>query len=237
MNSNSTNSNILLIEDDPDINNLVSMNLKAMYLDVVSCTDGQQGLDKALTNKFDLIVLDLMLPNVDGLEICRQLRASQVYTPILMLTARDSEADRIIGLEMGADDYLTKPFSIRELQARIKAMLRRAALLMTTPKEEQLEYDSLQINVAQRTVSLDKTQLDLTSTEFDLLTYMARRPGHAFSRTQLLDGVWGYQHAGYEHTVNSHINRLRNKLEADQNNPRWIKTVWGVGYKFVAHAS
>lgn len=236
MNANSANANILLIEDDPDINNLVSMNLKAMYLDVTSCSDGQQGLDKALTNQFDLIVLDLMLPNVDGLEICRQLRAAQVYTPILMLTARDSEADRIIGLEMGADDYLTKPFSIRELQARIKALLRRAALLMSTPQEEQLEYDALQINVAQRTVSLNKTLLDLTSTEFDLLTYMARRPGHAFSRTQLLDGVWGYQHAGYEHTVNSHINRLRNKLEADQNNPRWIKTVWGVGYKFVAQA-
>jgi len=227
---------ILLIEDDPDINNLVTINLKAMHLEVESCSDGQQGLEKAISNDFDLIVLDLMLPGVDGLEICRKLRADQVYIPILMLTARDSEMDRVIGLEMGADDYLTKPFSIRELQARIKALLRRSALLQTSPKEETLEFDCLQINVAQRTVKLDRTALDLTSTEFDLLTYMARRPGHAFSRTQLLDGVWGYQHAGYEHTVNSHINRLRNKLESDQNDPRWIKTVWGVGYKFVAQS-
>lgn len=227
---------ILLIEDDPDINNLVTINLKAMHLEVESCSDGQQGLEKAISNDFDLIVLDLMLPGVDGLEICRKLRADQVYIPILMLTARDSEMDRVIGLEMGADDYLTKPFSIRELQARIKALLRRSALLQTPPKEETLEFDCLQINVAQRTVKLDRTALDLTSTEFDLLTYMARRPGHAFSRTQLLDGVWGYQHAGYEHTVNSHINRLRNKLESDQNDPRWIKTVWGVGYKFVAQS-
>jgi len=225
---------ILLIEDDPDINNLVTINLKAMHLEVESCSDGQQGLAKAMANDFDLIVLDLMLPGVDGLEICRKLRADQVHTPILMLTARDSETDRVIGLEMGADDYLTKPFSIRELQARIKASLRRSALLQAPPEEETLEFDCLQINVAQRTVKLDRTALDLTSTEFDLLTYMARRPGHAFSRTQLLDGVWGYQHAGYEHTVNSHINRLRNKLETDQNDPRWIKTVWGVGYKFVA---
>ncbi len=226
-------THILVIEDDQDINNLVTMNLKAMHLDVTSCDDGQEGLDKALASAFDLIVLDLMLPNLDGLEICRRLRANEVYTPILMLTARDSEADRVIGLEMGADDYLTKPFSIREFQARVKALLRRVALLKESPAEEILSFHDLEINVGQRIVTLASAPIELTTTEFDLLTYMARRPGHAFSRTQLLDGVWGYQHSGYEHTVNSHINRLRNKLEIDLDQPQRIKTVWGVGYKFV----
>jgi DNA-binding response OmpR family regulator len=228
------NTNILLIEDDPDINNLIAINLKAMHLKVTQCDDGQVGLEKALSNTFDVIILDLMLPNIDGLEICRQLRANNIYTPILMLTARDSEADRVIGLEMGADDYLTKPFSIRELQARIKALLRRVSLLQSAQREEALNFGQLEINQDQRTVFINQTPLELTTTEFDLLTYMAKRPGHAFSRAQLLDGVWGYHHSGYEHTVNSQINRLRNKLEDDQNNPQWIKTVWGVGYKFVA---
>ncbi|GAA3927982.1 response regulator transcription factor [Litoribacillus peritrichatus] len=224
---------ILVIEDDQDINNLVTMNLNAMHQSVTSCHDGLEGLEKALSASHDLIVLDLMLPNMDGLEICRRLRASDVYTPILMLTARDSEADRVIGLEMGADDYLTKPFSIRELQARVKAMLRRVALLKESPSEETLSFHDLEINVGQRIVTLANNAIELTTTEFDLLTYMARRPGHAFSRAQLLDGVWGYQHSGYEHTVNSHINRLRNKLETDLDQPQRIKTVWGVGYKFV----
>jgi len=179
------------------------------------------------------MILDLMLPEMDGLEICRDLRSANVLTPILMLTARDSEADRVVGLEMGADDYLTKPFSVRELQARVKAMLRRMDMLnKPVPQSDELVIDNLVINAGRRKVVLNNQDIELTSTEFDLLIYMARQPGMVFSRAQLLDSVWGYQHSGYEHTVNSHINRLRNKLEQDPSKPEYILTVWGVGYKF-----
>jgi two-component system alkaline phosphatase synthesis response regulator PhoP len=225
---------ILVIEDDQDINNLIAMNLKDMNHDVDTCDHGKRGFQMALKGHYDILVLDLMLPEMDGLEICRALRAADILTPILMLTARDSEADRIVGLEMGADDYLTKPFSVRELQARVKAMLRRVTMLTQAPKvaSDQLVFDGLIIEVAKRSVKLNKTDVELTSTEFDLLLYMARQPSLVFSRTQLLDNVWGYQHSGYEHTVNSHINRLRNKLETDPAKPQYILTVWGVGYKF-----
>ncbi|MEY8206021.1 MAG: response regulator transcription factor [Bermanella sp.] len=225
---------ILVIEDDQDINNLLAMNLKDMNHDVDTCDNGKRGYEMAMAGNYDVLVLDLMLPEMDGLEICRALRAANVYTSILMLTARDSEADRIVGLEMGADDYLTKPFSVRELQARVKAMLRRVAMLTATPRQasEQLLFAGLSIDAGKRRVLLDDTEVDLTSTEFDLLLYMARQPSLVFSRSQLLDNVWGYQHSGYEHTVNSHINRLRNKLEKDPAKPQYILTVWGVGYKF-----
>ncbi|OUR61229.1 DNA-binding response regulator [Bermanella sp. 47_1433_sub80_T6] len=229
---------ILVIEDDQDINNLIAMNLKDMNHDVDTCDNGKRGYQMAVAGNYDVLVLDLMLPEMDGLEICRALRAANIFTPILMLTARDSEADRIVGLEMGADDYLTKPFSVRELQARVKAMLRRVAM-MTAPQVEsdQLVFDGLSIDVAKRQVLLNSEEIELTSTEFDLLLYMARQPSLVFSRTQLLDNVWGYQHSGYEHTVNSHINRLRNKLEKDPAKPQYILTVWGVGYKFEGHAN
>ena len=227
------NKRILVIEDDQDINTLIAMNLKDMNLDVDTCDHGGRGFEMAKGGQYDLLVLDLMLPEMDGLEICRNLRAANVFTPILMLTARDSEADRVVGLEMGADDYLTKPFSVRELQARVKAMLRRMDMLnKPQPEADQLVIDDLIINVGKRRVLLNNTEIELTSTEFDLLIYMARQPGMVFSRTQLLDNVWGYQHSGYEHTVNSHINRLRNKLEKDPSKPEYILTVWGVGYKF-----
>ncbi len=232
------NKRILVIEDDQDINTLIAMNLKDMNHDVDTCDHGGRGFEMAKGGQYDLLVLDLMLPQMDGLEICRNLRAANVFTPILMLTARDSEADRVVGLEMGADDYLTKPFSVRELQARVKAMLRRMDMLnKPQPEADQLVIDELTINVGKRKVLLSNTEIELTSTEFDLLIYMARQPGMVFSRTQLLDNVWGYQHSGYEHTVNSHINRLRNKLEKDPSKPEYILTVWGVGYKFGgAHA-
>lgn len=227
------NKRILVVEDDQDINQLIAMNLKDMNHDVDTCDHGRRGFEMAKSGQYDLMVLDLMLPEMDGLEICRSLRALNIYTPILMLTARDSEADRIVGLEMGADDYLTKPFSVRELQARVKAMLRRMDMLnKPTPESDELIIDGLLINVGQRKVLLEDQEIELTSTEFDLLIYMARQPGMVFSRTQLLDNVWGYQHSGYEHTVNSHINRLRNKLEKDPSKPQYILTVWGVGYKF-----
>ncbi|GDY25518.1 DNA-binding response regulator [Agarivorans sp. Toyoura001] len=226
---------ILVIEDDHDINNLITMNLSDMMYQVESCENGSEGFAKASQDNFDLIVLDLMLPGMDGLDICRQLRAQQQNTPILMLTARDSEADRVVGLEMGADDYLTKPFSVRELQARVKAMLRRVDMLIQSqnqPAPSVMQWKDLTIDVARRLVSVRDQAVELTSTEFDLLHHLAKSPGLVFSRAQLLDQVWGYKHSGYEHTVNSHINRLRTKLESDPSNPEYVLTVWGVGYKF-----
>ncbi len=226
---------ILVVEDDQDINALITMNLSDINHEVDSSNDGTRGLKMALSGSYDLLVLDLMLPGVDGLEICRQLRSAGLTTPILMLTALGSEADRVVGLEMGADDYITKPFSVRELKARVKAQLRRVQML-TQPvagaESNLLNFGSLSINVGKRQVSIANSLVDLTSTEFDLLIYMARQPGLVFSRAQLLDSIWGYKHSGYEHTVNSHINRLRNKLEIDPAKPQFVLTVWGVGYKF-----
>ena len=227
-------ANILVVEDDADINDLLSMNLRDMNHHVDSCHNGREGLEKALSGNYCLIVLDIMLPEVDGLEICRQLRVGKRYTPILMLTARGSEVDRVVGLELGADDYMTKPFSIREFQARVSAIMRRVALLTQeqVQSSEQLHFGQLQLDVGKREVSLAGHQVELTSTEFNLLLYMARRPGHVFDRNQLLNDIWGYHHSGYEHTVNSHINRLRNKLETNPSKPSYVLTVWGVGYKF-----
>lgn len=226
---------ILVIEDDPDISQLLNINLSDGNHDVERCDNGKRGLSLAMEGRYDVIILDLMLPEVDGLDICRQLRSAGKNTPILMLTARSSEADRVVGLEMGADDYLTKPFSVRELQARVKALLRRVQMMQQASAESPidiLDYDALQINIAKRQVNLNEQELELTGKEFDLLVYMARQPGLVFSRAQLLDSVWGYKHSGYEHTVSSHINRLRNKLESDPAKPKYVLTVWGVGYKF-----
>lgn len=227
---------ILVIEDDPDIRELVILNLRDLNLDVDAAEDGEAGYQAALANKYDLIVLDLMLPGLNGLEVCRQLRNSADFTPILMLTALNSETDRVVGLEMGADDYLVKPFSVRELQARVKALLRRMEQLIKSQKaddnEQILHASDLLIDFARREVRCRNVVIELTSTEFDLLSYLARRPGHVFSRAELLDKVWGYHHSGYEHTVNSHINRLRTKIETDPSQPEYVLTVWGVGYKF-----
>ncbi|RVU32542.1 response regulator transcription factor [Neptunomonas marina] len=226
---------ILIVEDQEDINALIAMNLEAINYTVTREMNGQDGLARALNENFDLIVLDLMLPGMDGLQVCQTLRAKEVYTPILMLTAKKSEADRVVGLEVGADDYLTKPFSVLELQARVKALLRR----MTLNKQQQtmddgdlLVFGQLRINKLKRLVSIAGEALSLTAKEFDLLLYLASYPGQVFSREQLLNAVWGYQHSGYEHTVNSHINRLRGKLEVDPSSPQYVMTVWGVGYKF-----
>lgn len=230
-------SRILVIEDDPDLNELICFNLQDLNYHVTSYQNGRQGLDQALTGNYDLILLDLSLPEVDGLSICTQVRANHISSSIIMLTAKDSEADRVVGLEVGADDYITKPFSVRELQARVKAMLRRAEIL-TRPSQtpvKPLNFGELQIDEDKRTVFLAERSIDLTSTEFDLLLYMAKKPGTVFNRTQLLENVWGYRHSGYEHTVNSHINRLRTKLESDPSKPQYVLTVWGVGYRFASH--
>jgi DNA-binding response OmpR family regulator len=226
---------ILVVEDDIDISHLLKINLKDLAFQVDVVTNGIDGLNRASNHDYQLIVLDLMLPGMDGLELCRRLRSQSVNVPVLMLTARSSELDRVLGLELGADDYLTKPFSILELQARVKAILRRVELsaqqLAANPGEK-IEVGALEIDVSRRNVTIDDRPVDLTAKEFDLLLHFARHPGRVFSRGQLLDHVWGYSHNGYEHTVNSHINRLRKKIETNPERSQYIETVWGVGYRF-----
>ena len=226
---------ILVIEDDRDIARLVEIHLQDMGYEVHLDHDGAVGLDQALSKTYDLIILDLMLPGMDGLELCRRLRAKPPYTPILMLTAKSSELDRVLGLEVGADDYLTKPFSIRELVARVKALFRRVEAIGTQGSpgpQKTIRAGDLIIDIEKRKVMLEGKQADLTAKEFDLLLQFARHPGRVYTRSQLLDLVWGYAHDGYEHTVNSHINRLRAKIEKDPARPRYILTAWGIGYKF-----
>jgi DNA-binding response OmpR family regulator len=223
---------ILVIEDDPDIRKLVRLHLEDAGYGITLETTGTNGLRRALSGSFDLIVLDIMLPGVDGLEICRQLRAERPDVPILMLTARSTELDRVLGLELGADDYLTKPFSVRELLARIKAILRRIEQIEAAPPPTNLEVGPLTIDANRRQVRVEGQPVELTAREFELLSFFASHPGRVFTRGQLLDRVWGYAHEGYEHTVNTHINRLRRKIEDDPSHPRYILTVWGVGYRF-----
>ena len=226
---------ILVIEDNHDIARLVELHLKDLCYQVDLDTDGRTGLQRAMTGNYDLIILDIMLPGLDGLEVCRRLRGASNQTPVLMLTARTTELDRVLGLELGADDYLTKPFSIMELLARVKAIIRRAGLADTQRPEngaDIISINGLLIDPARRTVNVGDSAVELTAREFDLLHYFASHPGQVFSREQLLNSVWGYGHDGYEHTVNSHINRLRKKIERDPADARYILTVWGVGYKF-----
>ncbi len=226
--------NILIVEDQQDIANLVKMHLLDIQCDVTLATDGNEGLQQAETNRFDLIILDLMLPGVDGLEICRHIRRQSVYTPVLMLTSKSTELDRVLGLEVGADDYLTKPFSILELVARVKAMFRRIEALNRESADSQVKqtFGELSINIEKHQVMLRDHLVELTAKEFELLMQFISSPGRVYTRSQLLDLVWGYGHEGYEHTVNSHINRLRAKIEKDPAHPDYILTVWGVGYKF-----
>ena len=230
---------ILVIEDNVDIARLVMVNLRGQQMQVDHATDGATGLELALTGQYQLVILDLMLPGIDGLDICRNLRSNKVYTPVLMLTARTTELDRVLGLEVGADDYLTKPFSIPELVARVNAILRRSDQYqsslessLATPASPPLQFGALRVDPDKRRVQLGDSDIELTAREFDLLWHFASNPERVFTRGQLLDSVWGYGHAGYEHTVNSHINRLRAKIEADPAKPQYVITVWGVGYKF-----
>jgi DNA-binding response OmpR family regulator len=226
--------NILVIEDNPDISELVSLHLRDYGHGVEVVGDGELGLRRALSGEFHLIILDLMLPGMNGLEICSKLRAGSSYVPILMLTAKSSEVDRVVGLETGADDYLIKPFSIHELLARVKAIFRRVDLLSADQQcdNQRIVRGGLEIDTEKREVAILGNRVELTAKEFDLLAQFAAHPGKVYSRKQLLDLVWGYQHDGYEHTVNSHINRLRRKIEPDPTKPEFLLTVWGVGYKF-----
>lgn len=225
---------ILLVEDDAHIADLLAMHLRDEGLEVVHCARGDDGLAALERGGWDALVLDIMLPGVDGLEICRRARAMQRYVPIVIISARSSEVHRILGLELGADDYLAKPFSVLELVARVRALLRRVDALAQNAKLDagNIAIAGLSIDPIARDARLNGEKLDLTPREFDLLHFFARQPGKVFSRMDLLNAVWGYQHEGYEHTVNTHINRLRAKVEADPANPKLILTVWGKGYKF-----
>ncbi|MEK6348472.1 MAG: response regulator transcription factor [Burkholderia sp.] len=227
---------ILIVEDDADIANVLALHLRDERYEVVHCANGDDGLRRLEQGHWDALVLDLMLPGVDGLEICRRARAMERYTPIIIISARSSEVHRILGLELGADDYLAKPFSMLELVARVKALLRRVEALSrdARPDAGRVDVGGLALDPLTREAAVDGAAIDLTPREFDLLYHFARHPGKAFSRTDLLNAVWGYQHEGYEHTVNTHINRLRAKIEADPAQPARILTVWGRGYKLVA---
>ncbi|MCO8169239.1 response regulator transcription factor [Pseudomonas sp. 21LCFQ02] len=227
---------VLVVEDDEHIAELICLHLRDERFEVVHSADGEQGLRLLEQGGWDALILDLMLPGVDGLEICRRARAMTRYTPIIITSARSSEMHRILGLELGADDYLAKPFSMMELVARVKALLRRVEALANNLRLDSggLEIAGLRIDPITREATLDARSLDLTPREFDLLYFFARQPGKVFSRMELLDAVWGYSHDGYEHTVNTHINRLRAKIEADPASPARILTVWGRGYKFAA---
>ena len=236
MPSTSTPKNILIIEDNDDIANLVMVNLRGKHMNVDLAGDGKVGLSMALSDDYQLVILDLMLPGMDGMDVCREMRGQKNYTPILMLTAKTSELDRVLGLEVGADDYLTKPFSVPELVARVNAILRRTEQYKVVADSETpdlLQFDELSVDSSSRQVILGENHIELTAKEFDLLWHFASNPGRVFTRAHLLDSVWGYGHDGYEHTVNSHINRLRAKIETDTANPRFVVTVWGVGYKFL----
>jgi DNA-binding response OmpR family regulator len=227
--------NILVVEDDPEIGDLVALHLGDQGWQVERAPNGRAALSRLGSSTWDLVILDLMLPDVDGLEVCKAIRGRRDYLPVLMLTARSTELDRVLGLELGADDYLTKPFSVRELVARVKALFRRVDALADphpTDNDRPVEAFGLALDSQKRKVTVTGRPVQLTAKEFDLLHHFIRHPGQVFTRAQLLDRVWGYGHEGYEHTVNAHINRLRAKVEEDPAHPRYILTVWGVGYKF-----
>jgi DNA-binding response OmpR family regulator len=227
---------VLVVEDQKDIADLIAMHVRDLGHRVDCVHDGNKGYEAACSGRYDLIILDVMLPGRDGMDIVRSLRIERVHTPVLMLTARSGEIDRVLGLELGADDYLTKPFSIPELQARVKAILRRIDMAVPAGagagQDELLRAGDLIIDTAGREVRLADRVVPLTTKEFELLLHFARSPGRVFTRMQLLDTVWGTQFEGYEHNVNTHINRLRAKIEQDPANPRYVLTVRGVGYRF-----
>ena len=225
---------VLLIEDDKNIIELLDIHLRDLPCNVIKALTGEEGLDAIKEKKFDLIVLDLMLPGIKGLEVCKRIRQNSISTPILMLTAKAEEKDIIKGFEVGADDYLTKPFKIGELLARVKAIFRRAEMQdgKMNIAEKKRTFIGIEIDENNRNVKVNHQKTELTRKEFDLLVLLAAQPGKSFSREQILNTVWGYEFEGFEHTVNSHINRLRSKIEPDINNPTYILTTWGIGYRF-----
>lgn len=229
---------VLIIEDELSILKLLSYNLEQEGYEVETAMDGQEGLEMALTNKYDMVLLDLMLPTKDGQEICREIRQEKNEVPIIMLTAKDSEIDKILGLEMGADDYITKPFSPREVIARMKAIFRRFDPSKTNgdsePKEEVITVGDLEIYPENYEVIVRGEAVELTPKEFDLLLYLARHTGRILSREQLLNAIWNYDFAGETRIVDVHISHLREKIEENTNKPEYIITARGFGYKLEA---
>jgi DNA-binding response OmpR family regulator len=225
---------ILLVDDEQSIQTLLSYPLRKEGYEVVLATDGRQALERFEEQPFDLVVLDLMLPRIDGLEVCRRLR-SRSSVPIIMLTAKSEEIDKVVGLELGADDYITKPFSLREFSSRIKAALRRAEMSrpdQTSPGEEPLEIRELRIDFPKRTVRVRGADAQLTYVEFEILSALARGPGRVFTRDMLLARIWGDSDYRDPRTIDVHIRHLREKIERDPKDPEYLFTVRGVGYRF-----
>ncbi len=226
---------LLVVEDDENISSAISEYFSRAGYNVKTVEDGLLGVKTALEDPPDAVVLDLMLPKMDGLAVCRELREKAGQLPILMLTAKDDVVDKVLGLEMGADDYITKPFSLRELEARIKSVLRRSRTPAPTDDskdEVPVVRGKLRIDPARREVTIGERHVDLTPKEFDLLRLFATNPGRVFPRKYLLEKIWDYSYEGYDRTIDSHINRLRAKIEENPENPQMVLTVWGIGYKF-----
>lgn len=226
---------VLVIEDDPEIVDLLEIHLNDLSCELFKSYSGEEGLALVKKHTLDLVILDIMLPGMDGMEVCRQIRAANINVPVLMLTAKSEEIDKVLGLEIGADDYLTKPFSIREFIARVKAIFRRSKMLKDADASygtKLIRAGEMELNIEMRRVMVKHKKVDLSPKEFELLVLLASNPGKSYNRSRLLNLVWGYDFEGYEHTVNSHINRLRAKIEPDMARPTYILTTWGVGYKF-----
>lgn len=227
---------IVDVEEVSEISDTLICHLQGLGYEVIHFADGLSAKEYFISNECDLLLLDIMLPKYDGLDLCRELRQQNPQLPIMISTSLDSEADIVVGLELGADDYITKPYSLRECQARIKALLRRSNLKAKTDSVQYssiVQYEELEINEDSRYVALAGNKIELTAREFDLILYLAQNKKMVFSRNQLLDSIWGYSHIGSEHTINTHINRLRKKLKRENKKPDFIQTVWAVGYKFV----
>ena len=226
---------LLVVEDDENISTAISEYFSRAGYRVKTVEDGLSGVKTALEDPPDAVVLDLMLPKMDGLAVCKELREKINYLPILMLTAKDDIVDRVLGLEMGADDYITKPFSLRELEARIKSVLRRNRRVPGSDGKEDetpIVRGKLRIDPGKREVTIGERQVELTPKEFDLLRLFASNAGRVFPRKYLLEKIWDYSYEGYDRTIDSHINRLRAKIEENPENPQMVLTVWGIGYKF-----
>jgi DNA-binding response OmpR family regulator len=222
---------VLVVDDDPTVSDVVRRYLELAGFEATMAADGVSALAAVRASRPDLVVLDLMLPGIDGLEVCRHLRNADAELPVIMLTALGEESDRVVGLSLGADDYVTKPFSPRELVLRVQSVLRRSARTPGGPAAEVQRDGELVVDVARRVAHLNGAELALTIREFDLLVFFLRNPGRAFRRAELLEAVWGWTF-GDQSTVTVHVRRLREKLEADPTNPQRIQTVWGIGYRY-----
>jgi DNA-binding response OmpR family regulator len=222
---------ILLVDDEQSIQTLLSYPLRKDGYHVTSAQDGREALQRFEEARFDLVILDLMLPKLDGVEVCRELR-SRSQVPIIMLTAKGSETDKVAGLEVGADDYITKPFSMREFRSRVKAALRRSRMAGEPVEEEQIDHGELKIDFGRRMVTLRDEEVRVTYVEFEILGALARSPGRVLSRETLLEHVWGDSEYRDPRTVDVHIRHLREKIESDPKDPEFLFTVRGVGYRF-----